>query len=252
MKTNILFAVLFTMALGCRETYIELCPGEFSVATAVAVEGGGEDGTSAVPVKDLTNADAYKLLARVINGRGMDVFRDVEWEITDVAIVRLATINADPVTYRDASAIISTLVDILDSGGETEPETTVRVCATNDCAGYLGGDGCAPCVAKVCSSPRTIRAVINAEGDWIIQDATFPFAVELHVSQSGRKLDAAFYAPEIHGRQIEFASGDYRYTGEFTDHEHVVGRVVSESAGEDLGEWTATKCPLTGCAPPEP
>jgi len=252
MKTNILFAVLFIVTLGCRETYIELCPGEFYVATAVAVEGGDEDGTSAVPVGDLTNANAYKLLARVINSRGMDTFGDVEWQIVDSDLAHLATIDADPVTYRDASAIISTLSDILDQDGTTEPETTLRVCATNDCTNYLGGDGCAPCVAEVCSSPRTIRAVINAEGDWIIQGATFPFAVELHVTQAGRKLDAAFYAPEIHGRQIEFTSGDYLYAGEFADREHVTGEVVNVPTGEDLGEWTATKCPLAGCPPPEP
>jgi len=248
MKMKMMFVVLFAMGLCCRETYTELCPGEFYVATAVAVEGGDEDGTSSVAVGDETNVDAYKLLARVINGRGMDVFGNVEWQITDSTLVRLATIEADPVTYRDASAIISTLTDILDSGGDFEPETTIRVCATNDCTNYLGGSGCAPCVAEVCSAPRTIRAVINAEGDWIVQGASFPFAVELHISQTGRKLDAVFYAPEIHGWQIEFTSGDYHYTGEFTDREHVTGEVVNVPTGENLGEWTAVKCPPTGCS----
>ncbi len=252
MKTKITFVVLSAVFFGCRETYMELCPGEFYIATAVAVSGSSEDGASAVPVGDETNTDDYKLLARVINGRGMDTFKRVEWQIVDSELVHLATIDADPETYRDASAIISTLVDILDSGGEGEPETTIRVCATNDCRNYLGGSGCAPCVPEVCSAPRTIRAVINAEGNWIIQGATFPFAFELHVSQNGRKLLAASFEPEINGRQIEFTSGDYRYTGEFADHEHVVGRVVSESTGDDLGEWTAAKCPITGCPPPEP
>jgi hypothetical protein len=251
MKTKITFAVLSVVVLGCRETYTELCPGEYHIATAVAIEGGDEDGASAVPVGDLTNTDAYKLLARVINGRGMDTFRDVEWQVVDSDLAHLATINADPVTYRDASAIISTLSDILDQDGTTEPETTLRVCATNDCTNYLGGSGCAPCVPEVCSAPLTIRAVINAEGEWLLEGATFPFATPLHVSQAGRKLEAGGFEPEIHGRTIEFWSWEIHYIGEFTDHEHVTGEVTNDATGENLGVWTATKCPDTGCVPPE-
>lgn len=247
MKTKIAFVILSIVTFGCRETYLELCPGEYQIATAVAVEGGDEDGTVPVPVGDETNPDAYELLARVINGRGMDTFGEVEWQIVDSELVHLSTIDADRETYRDASAIASTLADILDLGGEVEPETTIRVCTTNDCANYLGGSGCAPCVPEVCSAPRTVRAVVNAEGHWLLRGATFPFAVPIYVNQTGRKLEAGGFELEIHGREIEFWSGTIHYLGEFADHEHVAGEATNDVTGENLGVWTAVKCPDTGC-----
>jgi hypothetical protein len=252
MKTKMLFAVLFVTLFGCREIFVDICAGEYRLVTTVVIEGGGEDGISAVPVGDETNIVAYKIRAHVVNGRRMNLIQNVEWRISDPSLVRLATVPADPESHLEATAIIETLADILDRGGASEPEATITACIQNDCAGYLGGEDCATCVPEVCSAPHTVRAVVNAEGFWELQGATFPFTVQLAASQTGRTLEAisSYYRPEINGRQIEFWADDWHYIGEFTDREHVVGRVVRDSTGEDLGEWTADKCPDTGCAPP--
>lgn len=252
MRTKLALLVFFMMTLGCRKNYIELCADEYNLVSAIAIEGGGEDGVSSVPAGDETNADAYKLRVHVVNERGMNLVRDVEWQISDPTLVELATIDADPEFHREAAALIKTRADILDRGGPNEPEATITVCVQNDCARYSGGDGCAVCVPEVCSAPHTVRAVLNAEGAWELSGATFPFTVAIYVSQTGRALEAisSYYRPEINGRQIEFFADDWHYTGEFQNREHVTGRVVRDSTGEDLGEWTAAKCPPTGCTPP--
>lgn len=249
MKTKMMFAVLFVAVLGCRENFVELCAGEYNLVSAVVIESScfDDDGASLVPVGDDTNLDAYKLRVHVVNERGMNLLRNVEWRVSDPTLVDLAVIEADPDFHRETSALVETLADILDRRGESEPETTVVVCATNNCADYLGGDGCAPCAPEVCSAPHTIRSIVNAEGDWELSGATFPFPVPIRVRQTGRKLEAAFYEPEVHGRQINFSSGNTSYVGQFIDHEHVTGEAIISPSGDNLGTWTAEKCPPTGC-----
>ncbi len=249
MKTKMMFAVLFAMVLGCRENYIEPCADEYNLISAVVIEGSSfdDDGASVVPVGDSTNPADYKLLVHVISERGMNLIQNVEWRVSDPTLVNLEITEADPEFHREASALVQTLADILDRDGENEPETTVVVCVVNDCASYLGGDGCTPCVPEICSAPHTIRAVVNAEGDWELSGATFPFPVPIRVRQTGRELAAAFYEPEINGRQINFSSGSTSYVGHFTDHEHVTGEAIVPPSGDNLGTWTAVKCPPTGC-----
>lgn len=244
-----LFAVFFVAVLGCRENFVELCAGEYNLVSVVVVESScfDDDGASLVPVGDDTNLDAYKLRVHVVNERDMNLLRNVEWRVSDPTLVDLAVIEADPDFHRETSALVETLADILDRRGESEPETTVVVCATNNCADYLGGDGCAPCAPEVCSAPHTIRSIVNAEGDWELSGATFPFPVPIRVRQTGQKLEAAFYEPEIHGRQINFSSGNTSYVGQFIDHEHVTGEAIISPSGDNLGTWTAEKCPSTGC-----
>ncbi len=255
MKTKVMFAVLFAMALGCRNEFIERCAEEYEIISAVVIESEcvADDGTSSVPVGDTTNADDYKLRVHVVNERGMNMIQDVEWSASDdPTLVDLAIIEADPEFHREAAALIRTTADILDRGGEVEPGATITACVINDCSDYIGGDGCAPCIPEICSAPHTVRAVVNAEGDWELQGTTFPFPIQLRVRQSGRELAAASFEPGINGREIEFWSGDWHYRGEFADHENVVGRVIRDSTGEDLGEWTANKCPDAGCSTPTP
>ncbi len=250
MKMKITFAVLFAVLVGCRQNYIELCADEYNLISAVVVESScfDDDGASPVPVGDSTNPADYKLLVHVVSERGMNLIQNVEWRISDPTLVNLEITEADPEFHRESSALIETLADILDRDGETEPETTVVACVVNDCAGYLGGSGCAPCIPEICSAPHTIRSVVNAEGDWRLEGATFPWSVPIRVRQTGRELAAAFYELEIRGRGIEFWSGEIRYRGVFTpDQEHVTGEAVNDSTGENLGVWTATKCPPTGC-----
>lgn len=249
MKMTTLFVVLSMVLFGCRDNFIELCADEYNLISAVVIESScfDDDGASPVPVGDDTNMDTYKLRVHIVNERGMNLLRNVEWRVSDPTLMNLSVVEADPDFHRETSALIETLADILDRDGEHEPEATVVVCATNDCADYLGGDGCAPCVPEVCSAPHTVRAIINAEGDWRLSGATFPFPVPIRVRQTGRKLEAAFYEPEINGRQINFSSGNTSYVGHFEDETHVTGEAIVSPSGDNLGVWTAVKCPPTGC-----
>lgn len=258
MKTNFLFAVLFALTLGCRSEFVDLCPGEDQIATAVAIESDcvEADGTSAVTANDVTGTDHYKLHAHVWRQGGAEFFKDVTWSVDDSTAFDLAPIPASPETSHEAATLILATADILDLGGDAEPETTVTVCVTNDCTHYTGGGECAVCVPEVCSEPHTIRSVVNAEGAWELEGTTFPVTPHLQLTavQTGREIQGitGYLNPEIHGRQIEFSSGDWHYLGTFTDHEHVTGEVNLISTGEDLGPWTATKCPDSGCPDPTP
>lgn len=254
MKTNMAFAVLFAATFGCRNEFVDLCPNDYNVAIAVVIVSDcapPEDGISPVPAGDMTNVVNYKLHAYVYNSGGILV-KDVEWRVSDPTLVILTPIEASAETRREAITLIQTTADILDRGGDTEPEATVTACVTNDCID--SDSSCVECLSEVCSAPHTVRSVVNAEGFWELEGATFPFTVQLAASQTGRDLEAisSYYRPEIHGQQINFAAGDWHYRGEFSDHEHVVGRVIRDSTGEDLGEWTANKCPDAGCSYPTP
>lgn len=252
-----MFVVLFAAMLGCRNEFIELCAGEYEIISAVVIESEcvTDDGTSPVPTRDTTNAGHYRLRAHVVNERGMNMIQNVEWRVSDPTLVDLAITEADPEFHREATALIRTTADILDRGGEVEPEATITACVINDCSDYNSGEGCAQCVPEICSVPHTVRSVVNAEGAWELQGATFPFPVQLYASQTGRTLEAisSFYRPEIHGRQINFTAGEnWHYIGQFSDHRHVTGEVIESPSGTSLGTWTATKCPDSGCSAPVP
>ena len=47
-----LLVVLFAMALGCRNEFIELCTDEYEIISAVVIESEcvADDGTSPVPI----------------------------------------------------------------------------------------------------------------------------------------------------------------------------------------------------------
>lgn len=247
MKTKMMFTVLFAMTLGCRNEFIDLCPNDYTVAVAVAIVSDcapPEDGISPVPTGDTTNADAYKLHAYVYNSEGIMV-KDVEWQVSDSELLVLAPIEASAETRREAMTLVQTTADILDRGGDVEPWATVTACVTNDCEAIDAS--CVECLPEVCSEPHVVRSVINAEGDWELSGATFPFPVPIRVRQTGRKLEAAFYEPEINGRQINFSSGSTSYVGLFDNETHVTGEAIVSPSGDNLGTWTAVKCPDTGC-----
>jgi hypothetical protein len=251
MKTKMAFAVLFVTMLGCRNEFVDLCPNNSGIATAVAIVSdcaSPEDGISTVPAGDTTNISIYKLHAYVYNSESI-MIKDVEWRVSDPELLVLAPIEASAETRREAMTLVQTIADILDRGGDTEPEATVTACVTNDCEGI--DTSCVECQPEICSAPHTVRSVINAEGAWELSGATFPFTVAIYASQTGRTLDAisSYYEPEIHSRQINFSSGDTSYVGQFTDRTHVTGEAIRSPVGENLGTWTAMKCPDSGCAP---
>lgn len=245
-----MIAVLFVMALGCRNEFIERCPNDSSVAMAVAIVSdctpSTEANVSPVPTGDTTNADAYKLHAYVYNSDGI-LIKDVEWRVSDSSLVSLAPIEASIETRREAMTLVQTTADILDLGGDTEPEATVTACVTNDCEAIDAG--CVDCQPEVCSAPHIVKSVINAEGAWELSGATFPFPVAVYASQTGRDITAisSYYEPTIHGRQINFSSGSTSYVGHFTDETHVTGEAIVSPSGDNLGIWTAVKCPPIGC-----
>lgn len=258
MKTKSALFGLCAVLLGCREEYIDLCRGESSIVVSVILTSDSldEDEGLVVTREDETNMDHYSLKVYPYNDEGMILPRGVDWRITNPALVRLFPVPPDEEHGREGRALVQTLEDILDRGGETEPETTVVACVANDCANYQGGSECVQCQSEVCSRPITVRSVINAEGSWELSGATFPpIPIQLHVLQTGHELTAVSseYEPRIEGRWVTFrAGGDWQYVGEFTDREHVAGEVTRLSTGENLGEWTATKCPPTGCPDPTP
>lgn len=250
MKTNIMFAVLCAMTLGCRNEFVDLCPNDYNVAVEVAIVSDcaptTESSVSPVPAGDTTNVNDYKLHAYVYNSGGILV-KDVEWRVSDdpTPLVILAPIEASAETRREAITLVQTTADILDRGGDTEPQATITACVRNDCID--SDSSCVECLPEVCSDPHTVKSVINAEGHWELSGATFPFPVPVYVSQSGRDLDAIYYEPTIHGRQINFSSGSTSYVGQFTDRTHVTGEAIVSPSGDNLGTWTAVKCPDTGC-----
>jgi hypothetical protein len=249
MKTKIWFLVLLIAALGCRETFVDLCPHDSNVATEVAIVSDciEEDGTSPVPANDMTNVDHYKLHAYVYNVNHI-MIKNVEWRVSDPTLVTLAPIGASAETPREARALIQTTADILDRGGDAEPTATITACVANDCVD--SDSSCVECLPEICSAPHTVKSVVNAEGAWELSGVTFPFTVAIYASQTGRELEAisSFYKPEIHADQINFSAGSTSYLGHFIDRTHVTGEAIVSPSGDDLGTWTAVKCPDAGCA----
>ncbi|MBI5071933.1 hypothetical protein HZB93_03535 [Candidatus Falkowbacteria bacterium] len=162
MKTKMLFAVLFAMALGCRNEFIDPCPNDSSVAMAVAIVSDcapPEDGISVVPAGDTTSVSDYKLHAYVYNSYGI-MIKDVDWQISDnPTLLTLAPNGASAETRREATALIQTTADILDRGGDTEPKATVMACVTNNCEVIEAG--CVECLPEICSPPHTVRSIVG-------------------------------------------------------------------------------------------
>ncbi len=247
MKTKMTYLAIFAVLCGCRNEFIDLTREEYGVVTQIMIrpdfpEG---DGSIAVPKGDQSNTANYKLRAYVYNHDGMPLYRPIDWRVSDPALVELMPETDDPPTH-EARAAIRTLQDVFDAEGETEPEATITACVTNDCEGYGGEVVCEP---EICSAPITVKGVVNAEGAWELSGATFPFTVAIYTSQTGRTLDAisSYYEPEIHGNQINFSAGSTSYVGHFTDRTRVTGEAIVSPSGDNLGTWTAVKCPDTGC-----
>lgn len=249
MKTNVTFAILCALTFGCRNEFVDLTPREdYGIAVQVVLRADffEGDGTMAVPKEDNTNSYRYTLRAYVYNYRGMVLLRPVAWRVSDSTVIELMpTSDEDPPTH-EARAMVRAIQDIFDRGDESEPETAVTVCVANDCERISGEVECLP---ELCSNSITVKGVINAEGAWKLEGATFPFPVQLYASQTGRTLEAisSYYEPEIHDRQVNFSAGSTNYVGRFTDQTHVTGEAIVSPSGDNLGTWTAVKCPDTGC-----
>lgn len=250
MKTKVLPAILFAVLFGCRENYVDLTPREdYGIAVHVVLQADlfEDDGaTMAVPKEDNTNSYRYTLRAYVYNYRGMVLLRSVEWRVSDPSAVELTPFDEEDPPTHEARAMVRATKDIFDLGGESEPEAVVIACTANDCEGTSGEVECLP---EVCSNSVTVKGVVNAEGAWELEGATFPFTVQLYASQTGRTLEAisSYYEPEIRGRQINFSSGSTSYLGHFIDRTHVTGEAFISPSGDNLGVWTAVKCPDSGC-----
>lgn len=256
MKTNMLAVVICLAVAGCREERSpDLCLDEYGVVTEIRIESdcseGERDGPSFVTARDSTDTSAYALHAYAFNSRGTGIYREVQWQAADSTLVELMPLPRETGERRESRALIRTLADIFDRGGEEEPSTTAVACLTNDCADYQEGEDCAPCPLEICSEPSTIKSVLNIEGSWVLEGATFPFPVQLNATQTGHRVVAisSAYAPTVSGRQVTFnVGGDWQYAGEFTDREHVTGEVTRLSTSENLGAWTATKCRQPDCS----
>ena len=247
MKTKMAYLALFAALCGCSHEFTDLSREEYGVVVQVTIQPDlfDGDGSLAVPKEDGTNAASYTLRVYAYNHDGVPLFRGAEWRVSDPAVVELMPDNEDPPTH-EARAAVRTLRDVFDLGGESEPEATVTACVTNDCEGYGGG---VVCESEICSEPFVVKGVINAEGAWELSGATFPFTVAIYASQTGRTLDAisSYYEPEIHANQINFSAGSTSYLGHFIDRTHVAGEAIVSPSGDNLGTWTAVKCPDTGC-----
>lgn len=255
MKKVAILLWLCSVTIGCRNEFVDLTPREdYNIATQVILRAdfSEEDGiTVAVPKDDNTNSYRYTLRAYIYNYRGMVLLRTVDWHVSDETTVELVPFDDEDPPTHEARALVRMRKDIFDLGGETEPEATVTVCVTNDCEGTSGEVECLP---EICSNTVIVKGVINAEGAWELEGATFPFPVQLYASQTGRELEAisSYYHPKIHGRQINFSAGSTSYVGHFTDRTRVIGEAFVSPSGDNLGTWTAIKCPPTGCADVEP
>ncbi len=249
MKAKIMSAVLFAALFGCRENYVNLTPREdYGIAIQVVLRADfpEADGSMAVPKEDSTNASIYMLRAYVYNYQGMVLLRPVEWRISDRTVVELTPFDDEDPPTHESRAMVRAVKDIFDLGGENEPEAVITACVANTCE---SGSGEVECLPEICSNSLTVKGVVNAEGAWELEGATFPFTVQLYASQTGRTLEAisSYYKPTINGRQINFSAGSTSYVGHFTDRTHVTGEAFISPSGDNLGIWTAVKCPDTGC-----
>lgn len=136
-------------------------------------------------------------------------------------------------------------IDLFDTGNATEPETTVRVCAQNDCRG--GGSDCQD---EVC---RQFMAygVVNLEGDWCLGGATFYEPCSEHgFVQDGRHLvvrDSYGYRVGEGGilaATVSWEESDVLYVGTIDPgRDRIEGQAYWEMTDDYAGEWQATRLP---------
>lgn len=215
------------------------CEGQLEVADVVVVEGDFiREQVLSVAKGDSTYTERYYIHAYALNHVGYAISQTVEWRVSDAELINFLPLASEAGT----KISVKTTKDLLDVGSETEPEDTITACVTNDCSYANKDDGCYPCGPEVCSNPLKIQSVINIEGSWRLEGATFPFPVEIYIQQTGHQIDTAFAAnASINGREIIFDLGGFRYSCELENRESCVGDVVNTATSENLGVWTGTK-----------
>ncbi len=241
-RITVLFSKLLIMfdltVLGCVYRNEPECEGESEVAELVLIENNFIKNQSlAVTKDDKTYAERYEILGYAKNRYGYGIPRAVAWKTSDPELIGIEVLTSEVGT----KAKITVKRDLFDSSG-VEPEAHVAGCVTNDCSYFEKDASCPPCSPEICSNPLRIQGVVNIEGLWKLEGATFPFPVEIYIQQTGYQIDTAFAADAlINGKEVIFDLSEFRYSCELQDREHCVGEVINTNTGENLGAWSGTK-----------
>ncbi len=210
---------------------------EDSYATGVVISAAPPDGRLALAKHDQTMEESARLeaLAWRVDGGGdpQEVFASYEWEIADEGVAFLLPFGA----YGQA-AMVWAREDRFDSGGE-DPQTTLRVCAQNDCR-----LACGECDERVCSEPLSVVGVPNLEGRWQIVADTIPVPVAVDVRQDGEELltGVADLEASIESDQVRVVFRGEIYTGTVArTRELVDGLVAREDDDRAHLTWSAAR-----------
>ncbi|MBI5655138.1 hypothetical protein HZC53_05825 [Candidatus Uhrbacteria bacterium] len=122
-----------------------------------------------------------------------------------------------------------------------EPETLLTACVKPPAATPHA-------FAPICRS-LPVRAIINIEGAWCFNGATFQGDChDVEIRQDGRELyvdDDVLADGQLLVRNVTFnRDNDYIYDGILDSHEYMYGIVRMNGYTDVLGTWTAWKLPL--------
>jgi hypothetical protein len=237
MKKSFLFFPF--LIIGCVYKSEPTCEGEAEVTTVVTLSNAFIEGEMlAVAKGDSTYTERYVISGYAKNRYGYVMPRAILWQTENLDFLELMPVEADVGT--DVRVIVKK--DLFDNSG-VEPEGEIVGCVQNDCKYFIDDQSCPSCTSQICSyPPLKIRGIINIEGIWRLEGATFPFPVDIFIQQTGNRVDTVFATnASIQGRQVVFDLSEFRYSCELSDREHCQGEVVNTATGENLGEWKATK-----------
>lgn len=174
--------------------------------------------------------------ARNDDGDFYEVASSFLWGIADADVADVPCMGQENDGYCHATG----KEDVFDTGDEEEPATLVMACAVNHCPDPRPPD----CADLVCASV-TIASVVNLEGAWILNGATFDPPLVMSPAQDGRSFaDATIGLQDgaVDGTSVSFSIGDYLYEGTFAgDRDHLQGEAWELMTLSSVGAWSAER-----------
>ncbi|OGL73176.1 hypothetical protein A3D72_00650 [Candidatus Uhrbacteria bacterium RIFCSPHIGHO2_02_FULL_57_19] len=209
-------------------------------ATKVVIAAAPEGRRLPLAKQDQTMDESARLRAVAWHedegGDPLESFVSFEWEIADEGVAFLLPYGA-----YGQGAMVWGRQDRFDVAGGEDPETTVTVCAVNDCR-----DACSGCESRVCSEQLRIVGVPNLEGRWTVTADTAPFPFNVDVFQDGEQLLtlAAGIDAMVSGETVRFTLGEEVYTGTIAESRDRVEGLITRKEDERAHlTWSAVRVP---------
>ena len=212
-------------------------------ATRVSVSFTGPVRRISVAALDSTVEESARFRAvawrETGGGDPEEVFPEFEWEVAEPVLATVMSYGP-----RHAGAMVWTLLDRFDTRSDRDPETTLVVCATNDC-----DRACGACESRVCADPLILVGVPNLEGLWELEADSLPFPISVRIRQDGERLLTIMDELEasVEDGEIRFALREERYSGTLRSPDAADGEILGYAeAGGDVavGHWSAVRVPL--------